>query len=57
MRLVTVHIPDEFLHDLDELVRLQRYPNRSETIRVAVRDLLKDELWATRSKHSTKVAK
>ncbi|MCG3223966.1 MAG: ribbon-helix-helix protein, CopG family, partial [Candidatus Heimdallarchaeota archaeon] len=35
MKLVTVHLPDEFLHDLDELVRLKRYPNRSECIRVA----------------------
>ena len=45
MRLVTVHLPTEFLHGLDELVRLQRYPNRSEAIRLAIRDLLKDELW------------
>ena len=44
MRLVTVHMPPEFLHGLDELVRLQKYPNRSEAIRVAIRDLLKDEL-------------
>jgi Arc/MetJ-type ribon-helix-helix transcriptional regulator len=35
MKLVTVHLPDEFLHDLDELVRLKRYPN----------DLLKEEMW------------
>ena len=45
MKLVTVHLPDEFLHDLDELVRLKRYPNRSEYIRVAIRDLLKEEMW------------
>jgi hypothetical protein len=45
MKLVTVHLPDEFLHDLDELVRLKRYPNRSECIRVAIRDLLKEEMW------------
>jgi len=46
MRLVTVHMPAEFLHGLDELVRMQKYPTRSEAIRVAIRDLLKDELWA-----------
>jgi antitoxin ParD1/3/4 len=45
MELVTVHLPAEFLHGLDDLVRMQKYPNRSEAIRVAIRDLLKDELW------------
>ncbi len=48
MRLVTVHLPIEFLEGLDELVRQKRYPNRSEAIRVAVRDLLKEELWSVR---------
>lgn len=45
MRLVTVHLPSEFLRGLDELVRLQKYPTRSEAIRIAIRDLLKSELW------------
>jgi len=45
MRLVTVHLPAEYLRGLDELVRLQKYPSRAEVIRVAIRDLLKDELW------------
>lgn len=45
MTPVTVHLPPEFLNGLDELVRLQKYATRSEAIRVAVRDLLKDELW------------
>lgn len=45
MKLVTVHLPSEFLYGLDELVRMQKYPTRSEAIRVAIRDLLKDELW------------
>ena len=49
MRLVTVHLPGEYLHDLDELVRMQKYPNRSEAIRVAIRDLLKEELWYRKS--------
>lgn len=42
-----MHLPDEFIAGLDELVRLDRYPNRSEAIRYSVRDLLKDELWST----------
>lgn len=45
MRLVTVHLPVELIEGLDFLVRSQRYPNRSEAIRSAIRDLLKEELW------------
>ena len=48
MDMITVHVPREFLHGLDELVRSKRYPSRSEAVRVAIRDLLKQELW-TRS--------
>ncbi|MEX2738505.1 MAG: ribbon-helix-helix domain-containing protein [Candidatus Wukongarchaeota archaeon] len=46
MQLVTVHLPAEFIEGLDYLVRVERYPNRSEAIRNAVRDLLKEELWS-----------
>ncbi len=49
MKLVTVYLPNEFLYGLDELVRQQKYPTRSEAIRVAIRDLLKDELWVPNS--------
>jgi len=45
LKLVTVHLPQEFINGLDELVRQRRYPNRSEAIRNAIRDLLKEELW------------
>ncbi|MFX0201113.1 MAG: ribbon-helix-helix domain-containing protein [Candidatus Hodarchaeota archaeon] len=45
MKLITVHLPEEFLTGLAELVRSKRYPNRSEAIRNAIRDLLKEELW------------
>ena len=45
LKIVTVHLPEEFLRGLAELVRQQRYPNRSEAIRLAIRDLLKEELW------------
>ena len=33
------------IQDLEKLVQQKRYPNRSEAIRVAVRDLLKSEAW------------
>ena len=45
MKLVSVLLPEEFLEGLDELVRVGRYPSRSVSIRVSVRDLLKRELW------------
>lgn len=50
-------MPPEFLHGLDELVRLQKYPNRSEAIRVAIRDLLKDELWHAKVSNTTRLDK
>jgi Arc/MetJ-type ribon-helix-helix transcriptional regulator len=43
--LVTVHLPEAYLEGLEQLVKSKIYPNRSEAIRVAVRDLLKRELW------------
>jgi len=40
MVLISVHIPKQMLDELDELVREGRFPNRSEAIRTAIRDLL-----------------
>jgi antitoxin ParD1/3/4 len=48
MKLITVHLPNDQVTGLDELVRSGRYPNRSEAIRFAIRDMLKDELWSLR---------
>jgi antitoxin ParD1/3/4 len=48
MKLITVHLPSDQVCGLDELVRSGRYPNRSEAIRFAIRDMLKDELWNLR---------
>ena len=45
MRLVTVHLPQSYIEGLEELVKDSIYPNRSEAIRVAIRDMLKNELW------------
>lgn len=45
MRLITVKMPELYVEGIDELVRIGRYSNRSEVIRVAVRDLLRKELW------------
>ena len=45
MRLIAVHLPEKLLADIQLLVEKGHYPNRSEAIRIAIRDLLKQELW------------
>ena len=45
MKLITLHLPELYIKDLDELVHGDLYPNRAEAIRIAVRDMLSDELW------------
>ncbi len=45
MKLITIHLPELYIKDLDELVDDNYYPNRAEAIRVAVRDMLVTELW------------
>ncbi len=44
MKLITVHVPEAYLGAIDQLISADAYPNRSEAIRVAIRDLLKNEL-------------
>lgn len=46
MKLVTVKLPEALLEGMDELIRTGMYPSRSALVRDAVRDLLKNELWA-----------
>jgi Arc/MetJ-type ribon-helix-helix transcriptional regulator len=43
MRLITLHLPEPYLKELDQLVKNKYYPNRSEAIRFAVHDLLISE--------------
>ena len=43
MKIVTVHLPEAYLEAIDELIRMKRYPNRAEAIRMAVRDFMKNE--------------
>ena len=45
MKLITLHLPETYIRDLDELVNGRYYPNRAEAIRIAIRDLLNDEVW------------
>ncbi|RDE13436.1 MAG: CopG family transcriptional regulator [Candidatus Thorarchaeota archaeon] len=45
MQLVTVKMSEIYVSGLDKLVEIGMYPSRSEAIRVAIRDLLRRELW------------
>jgi len=45
VKLVTVKMSDIYVNGLDKLVEIGMYPSRSEAIRVAIRDLLRRELW------------
>jgi len=41
MVLIAVFVPPDWIAELDGLVERGLYPNRSEAIRMAIRDLLK----------------
>ena len=43
MKIVTFFLPEDYLEILENLVQKGRFPNRSEAIRVAIRDLIKTE--------------
>ena len=45
MKLITIHLPILYIEALDSLVAQKMYPNRAEAIRMAIRDLLKSEVW------------
>ncbi len=47
LQLITVKMSDIYVNGLDKLVEIGMYPSRSEAIRVAIRDLLRRELWPT----------
>ena len=47
MKMITLHLPLYYIRMLDKLIDEKKYPNRAEAIRMAVRDLVLDEAWAT----------
>jgi Arc/MetJ-type ribon-helix-helix transcriptional regulator len=55
MRVVTICLPGSYVTGLDELIKQNKYPNRSEVIRIAIRDLLVDELWGKDRKPSSSI--
>jgi Arc/MetJ-type ribon-helix-helix transcriptional regulator len=56
MRLIAVHLPDRIVEDIQKLVKSGLYPNRSEAIRIAIRDLLKRELWDSSARMNERVS-
>ena len=44
MKMLTVYIPESYIEGLDLLVIEERFPNRSEAIRTAIRDLIRNEI-------------
>ncbi|MHA1821896.1 MAG: ribbon-helix-helix domain-containing protein [Promethearchaeota archaeon] len=43
MKLISLYVPDMYITLIDELVEAGFFPNRSEAIRVAIRDLIRTE--------------
>jgi len=43
IKLISVNLPESYLNMLENLVVAGRFPNRSEAIRVSIRDLIKLE--------------
>jgi len=40
MRLITLYVTEQLLSGIEDLVQAGVYPNRSEAIRLAIKDLL-----------------
>jgi antitoxin ParD1/3/4 len=45
MKMITLYLPEPYIKALNQLVSEKFYPNRAEAIRVAIRDLINDEVW------------
>ena len=46
LKLITFHVPEKILEQIQLMLDRKLYPNRSELIRIAVRDMLKREgMW------------
>ncbi|MFX1374694.1 MAG: ribbon-helix-helix domain-containing protein [Promethearchaeota archaeon] len=43
IKLISVNLPESYLKVLEVLVAEGKFPNRSEAIRVSIRDLIKTE--------------
>ena len=45
MKMITLYLPEPYIKALNQLVDEKFYPNRAEAIRVAISDLINDEVW------------
>jgi Arc/MetJ-type ribon-helix-helix transcriptional regulator len=45
VKLITLYLPETYIKALDQLVNERFYPNRAEAIRVAIRDMISEEVW------------
>jgi len=45
VKKIKLNLPETYITALDRLVEEGFYPNRSEAIRVAIRDLISAEVW------------
>jgi Arc/MetJ-type ribon-helix-helix transcriptional regulator len=57
LKLVTFLLPEAYLEGLDRLVELGRFQSRSEAVRLAVKELIKRELWHIKAMHEKPLAK
>jgi len=56
MEAITLYLPKEYILWIDVLVGQGRYPNRSEAIRVAIRDLLRSETdWQVKASEKVEI--
>jgi len=52
MILITVHLTEQQVKMLEKLVEMRIFPNRSEAIRVAIRDLLDKYFYSRRQNYT-----
>ncbi len=45
LKLITLYLPETYIKALDKLVGDRFYPNRAEAIRIAIRDMISEEVW------------
>lgn len=54
MDRVTLRIPEQQIEAVEQLVETGQYPNRSEAIRSAVRELVEDEFGRDAHRHQAR---
>jgi len=49
IKLISVNLPESYIDTLEFMVTESKFPNRSEAIRVAIRDLIRNEFLMEQS--------